>query len=109
MYNSIQGSYTFSAIKFKDFLRTFKDHIFKFQGPYLLLLTHVPNKLKKYPDNNGPFFLMATIFIKICLWVLIKELPSEMNKAIIVTMLLIKSSSTKIQGLSRTKMNERKF
>ena len=42
---SQQGSYTFSAVKFKDFSRNFKDHIFKFQGPYLLLLTQVPNKL----------------------------------------------------------------
>ena len=40
-----QGSYTFSAVKLKDFSRTFKDHIFKFQGPYFLLLTQVPNKL----------------------------------------------------------------
>ena len=42
---SQQGSYTFSAVKFKDFSRNFKDHIFKFQGPYLILLTQVPNKL----------------------------------------------------------------
>ena len=59
---TVQGSYTFSVVKFKDFSRTFKDHIFKFQGPYLLLLTQVPNKLQKYSDNNGPFSLMATIF-----------------------------------------------
>jgi len=32
-----------------------------------------------------------------------------MNKTIIVTMLVIKCSSIKIQGLSRTKMNEREF
>ena len=30
-----------------EFKRTYKDHIFKFQGPYLLLLTQVPNKLWK--------------------------------------------------------------
>ena len=42
---SQQGSYTFSAVKFKDFSRNFKDHIFKFPGTYLLLLIQVPNKL----------------------------------------------------------------
>ena len=52
---------------------------------------------------------MATIFMKICLSVLIKELPSAMNKTIIEMMLLIKCSSIKIQGLSRTKMSEREF
>ena len=52
---------------------------------------------------------MATIFMKIRLWVLIKELPSVMNKTVIVTMLLRKCSSITIQGLSRTKMNEKEF
>ena len=32
---TLQGSYTFSAVKFKDFSRTFQYLIFKFQGPYL--------------------------------------------------------------------------
>ena len=45
MLSHNHGSYTFSAVKFKDFSTTFKDNIFKFQGPYLLLLTQVPNKL----------------------------------------------------------------
>ena len=36
VYSLIQGLNTFSAIKFKDFSRSFKNHIFKFQGPYLL-------------------------------------------------------------------------
>ena len=31
----------------------FKDHISKFQGPYLLLLTHVTNKLWLYFNING--------------------------------------------------------
>ena len=30
-WRDTHGSYTFSAVKFKDFSRTFKDHIFKFQ------------------------------------------------------------------------------
>ena len=42
---TVQGSYTFSTVKFKDFSRTFKDHNFKFRGPYLLLLGQVPNNL----------------------------------------------------------------
>ena len=40
-----QGSYTSSDIEFKDFSRTFKDPIFKFQGPNKLLLTQIPQKL----------------------------------------------------------------
>ena len=36
-------------------------------------------------------------------------LPSIMNKIMIVMMLLIKCSSIKIQGLSRTKMSKREF
>ena len=36
--------------------RTFKEHILKLQGPYLLLFTQVRHKLKKYSDSNGPFF-----------------------------------------------------
>ena len=61
---TLQGSYTFSAVKFKDF--PVPHLFFKFQGPYLQLLTQVPNKLYfKYSDNNGPFFLMANIFMKI--------------------------------------------
>ena len=60
----------------------------------------------------GIFFLMANIFTKIHLLELFKELPAFMlNKTIILTvmMLLIRCSSIKIQGLSRTKMNKRDF
>ena len=52
---------------------------------------------------------MATIFMKIPLWVLIKELPSVMNKTVIVTMLLSQCSSIKIQGPKWTKENFKDF
>lgn len=40
-----RGSYTSSDIEFKDFSRTFKGPIIKFQGPNKLLLRQIPNKL----------------------------------------------------------------
>ena len=52
---------------------------------------------------------MATIFMKIRLRVLMKELPSAMNKTIIVTIASYQMFFDKIQGLSRTKINEREF
>ena len=52
---------------------------------------------------------MATIFMKIPLWVLIKELPSVMNKTVIVTMILSQCSSIKIQGPKWTKENFKDF
>ena len=51
---------------------------------------------------------MASIFMKIPLWVLIKELPSVMNKTVIVTMLL-SQCSIKIQGPKWTKENFKDF
>ena len=43
----------------------FKDHIVKFQGPNLFLLTNVPNKLRIYSSINGVLFLRATNLMKI--------------------------------------------
>ena len=40
-----RGSYTSSDIEFKDFSRTFKGPIIKFQGPNKFLLRQIPNKL----------------------------------------------------------------
>ena len=51
---------------------------------------------------------MATILIKIS-FVSTYQRITLCNKTIIVTMLIIKCSSIKIQGLSKTKMNEREF
>ena len=58
----------------------------------------------------GLFFSMATVFYEnsfVSAYQII--LPSIMNKIMIVMMLLIKCSSIKIQGLSRTKMSKREF
>ena len=88
----------------------FKDHILEFQGPYLLLfILRFDINYQNILIIMGLFFLMATIFYENSFVIAYQRITFRNEQTIIVTMLLIKCSSIKIQGLSRTKMNEREF
>ena len=59
--SQFQGSYISFPYKIQGL---FTDHFVKFQGPNLLLLIYVPNKLWIYSSINGLLFLRATNLMK---------------------------------------------